>query len=377
MGPQNRRPSAHLQLEPRDDTNETNNNKTEDVGVDDITDRLEGIAISTTTGITGTGRRPRLTVDALHQHDQAQTSKQKKTKKSQHKKRQDGMERRQFNCPECPKQGRRPHVFYKQVPKYKPIVKCTICKQLQAQHPRNAAAMNLRRLLAVPRDQERGYGFYHCSADRCGQTRWGSSRAMYNVGQECHDCKELGVSEVMVTPFRMEVRKTYKYNGHNKHKMNQRGNNPMIRVPHEPIQEDAEEATPYTRSDQRRYRESDYESKSYEFRESSSPVIQADDDDRPAPVRPRRQHYCTKCATGECRNRKVPRSKLHEVSDGATVSTRSSLVTNSTIDRTDYLDRDEDFNSFEVDFSTSPTDDDDDGGGDDNNTDSDSSWLEV
>ena len=159
----------------------------------------------------------------------------------------------------------------------------------------------------------------------------------------------------------------------------------MIRVPHEPIQEDAEEATPYTRSDQRRYRESDYESKSYEFRESSSPVIQADaghndddDDDRPAPVRPRRQHYCTKCATGECRNRKVPRSKLHEVSDGVTVSTRSSLVTNSTIDRTDYLDRDEDFNSFEVDFTTSLTDDDDDDDdGDDNNTDSDSSWLEV
>ena len=43
--------------------------------------------------------------------------------------------------------------------------------------------------------------------------------------------------------------------------------------------------------------------------------------------------------------------------DGNTVSTRASIVTNSSMDKTDFVDRDEDFSGFEEDS--------DSGGGDD------------
>jgi len=59
------------------------------------------------------------------------------------------------------------------------------------------------------------------------------------------------------------------------------------------------------------------------------------------------KHKCSGCATGVCKNRKIPFSQTHDISDGNTVSTSASLVTNSSIDKTDFIDRDEDFRGFE------------------------------
>jgi hypothetical protein len=38
---------------------------------------------------------------------------------------------------------------------------------------------------------------------------------------------------------------------------------------------------------------------------------------------------------------------MHDVSDGNTVSTSASVMTNSSIDKTDFVDRDEDFSGFD------------------------------
>ena len=72
----------------------------------------------------------------------------------------------------------------------------------------------------------------------------------------------------------------------------------------------------------------------------SSPILHKDE-----PITG--SHFCTGCATGVCKNRRIPKSKIHDVSDGNTVSTRGSVVTNSSIDKGDYVDRDEDFSGFD------------------------------
>ena len=43
--------------------------------------------------------------------------------------------------------------------------------------------------------------------------------------------------------------------------------------------------------------------------------------------------------------------------DGNTVSTRASIVTNSSMDKTDFVDRDEDFSGFEEDSESGGRDD--------------------
>lgn len=62
---------------------------------------------------------PSLTADLLAQHNQSSGGESTKQR----------MERRQFNCPECPKRGRGKFVFFKKVPAFKPIVKCPQCKK--------------------------------------------------------------------------------------------------------------------------------------------------------------------------------------------------------------------------------------------------------
>jgi hypothetical protein len=58
-------------------------------------------------------------------------------------------------------------------------------------------------------------------------------------------------------------------------------------------------------------------------------------------------HHCEGCASGLCKSRYLPMSLYHDESDGDTVSTRASVVTNSSIDKADYMDRDEDFSFYE------------------------------
>ena len=60
---------------------------------------------------------PSLTADALQVHNKKNNQVSKKVERGE-------MERRQFNCPLCPKEGRGKNVFFKKVPKVKPIVKC-------------------------------------------------------------------------------------------------------------------------------------------------------------------------------------------------------------------------------------------------------------
>jgi len=310
-----------------------------------------------------------LTPEALARHNRSGDNNSK-NKNSANAPRNE-LESRQFNCPECPRRGRPPHVFYKKVLKYKPIVKCPICKKI--------TQGRCKRLVAVPRDAERGYGFYKCSKQTCGRSSWGSSRAVYGVGQECYGCKEKGVPNVMVPPFRMEIPK--------KKKPGQGGQPGRRRaVPKEPIAEDAPVEHSYTSRDERRNRSRasnalggsvGSSNMSFEFVDGNNSgsimsnmtyefvdVSNSSDGNgslaaaSTTKARPKYAHKCSACSTGACRNRKIPVSQIHDTSDGNTVSTRNSIVTNSSIDKTEFVDRDEDFSAFEIDFSSYDNDDD-------------------
>lgn len=65
-----------------------------------------------------------------------------------------GVERRQFNCPICPTEGRGKHVFFKNVPVNKPICKCPKCKKIKSG--------DCERLYPIPRGEEKGYGASIC-----------------------------------------------------------------------------------------------------------------------------------------------------------------------------------------------------------------------
>ena len=150
------------------------------------------------------------------------------------------------------------------------------------------------------------------------------------------------------------------------------GGRPMVRAPREPIGEDQAVESSYGVSDQRRNQFGASEAlvpgggpKSYEFRESEQEEEQQQqqqqyEDDgllltgvvqAPSRVPRNYKHKCSACASGACRNRRVPRSKKHDANDGDTASTRSSIITNSSIDKTEFVDRDDDFSAFEVDFN--------------------------
>ena len=287
----------------------------------------------------------RLTADALQQHDA-------KIKSEEEKSVRDDLERRQFNCPECPKRGRGPYVFFKKVPKFKPLVKCPKCKR--------ASRGKCARILAVPRSSERGYGLYRCH--ECNDV-WGSSRAVGGISQECHSCKSTGNHGTMVLPFRIEVPRPKRRGG-------PRG---MRRVPQHPIAEDAPEEHGYNANDRQRNDQAGGQALFPNIDDNSSTSTRSYDlEPRPdtvtsssgGPLLARNSrgnqkpagyaHHCSGCASGICKIRKVPKSQVHNLSDGDTVSTRSSVVTNSSIDKTDFHDRDDDFRAFEVD---------DDGGG--------------
>jgi hypothetical protein len=286
-----------------------------------------------------------LTLSNLKTHD-----KINKTNSSSGGHHQQKMERRQFNCPDCPQQGRGAYIFFKKVPAMKPIVKCPKCKR--------ANKRGSKRLYPVPKGSEKGYGLYKCAT--CADV-WGSSRAVSNIGQECHGCKnKRGQAGVMVTPFRLEVYKPKRKGG---------GGGSSRRVPREPIGEDEVEEREYGDADRVRNSSSESASGAYTAADPSYDVLPRHDEDlsdgtslgtntssmdsssvgvvgltrAPSGYK----HSCAGCKRGLCKNRKVPVSEVHDVSDGNTVSTRNSIVTNSSVDKSDYIDRDFDFEEFE------------------------------
>jgi hypothetical protein len=274
------------------------------------------------------------------------------------------LERRQFNCPDCPRENRGTFVFFKQVPAVKPIVKCPQCKRAADWHNKKIMIENnttittqdrkvCRRLYPIPRGSEKGYGFYTC--DQCND-KWGSSRAVMNIGQACFNCATTKNSpNHMVKPFRIEV-------PHNKKKKRGLGGRGMKRVPKEPIKEDEIEERGYGDADRQRNESGgggggaygdleDGTTTSYDIepRETGGGggewIKVVGHNRRGIPERYR--HRCEGCASGICKTKTLPKSEVHDVSDGNTVSTRASVVTNSSVDKSEFFDRDEDFSGFD------------------------------
>lgn len=285
----------------------------------------------------------------------------------------DKLERRQFNCPECPKRGRPNNVFFKKVPASKPIVKCPQCKRV--------TRGKCKRIYAIPKGEEKGYGLFKCTF--CND-KWGSSRAVGDIAQECYKCAKDGI-ESMVTPFRIEVLKK---------KINRGGGGGggrrMRRVPREPINEEKQDERDYGDTDQMRHSMSGGNSLARAggggrrmgsgsgsstgsvSSNSSYDVVSRPTSDngsnanetcsqssttsisgplgngiRNGRVPSGYKHKCSGCATGKCKTKRIPKSEVHDNSDGNTVSTRASVVTNSSIDKADFFDRDEDFSGFD------------------------------
>lgn len=90
---------------------------------------------------------PRLSEDALKEHTK-RSSKSSKSKGALKVKNE--MERRQFNCPLCPEEGRGKNVFFKRVPSNKPMCKCPKCKKVKQG--------DCERLYPIPKGEEKGYG---------------------------------------------------------------------------------------------------------------------------------------------------------------------------------------------------------------------------
>ena len=302
---------------------------------------------------------PSLTGDLLKAHDQTQTQGGKNNNNRPHQK----LERRQFNCPECPKHGRGKHTFFKKVPKFKPIVKCPQCKKV--------TRGRCTRLYPIPKSSEKGYGLFKC---RACDGKWGSSRAVANIGQQCFNCLEKGKTDRFVKPFRLEMVKN-KPRSRNKGGILGGGPGKMRRAPNQaPLGEDEEAHVEYTPDDRRR---NDHggndallgEGRRYEARgdhsqssdssdyDSSSVASSDVDSYADSNATPLKKvgipsgfvHKCEGCASGICRSRYLPKSLQHDHSDGNTVSTSASVVTNSSIDKADFLDRDEDFDGFDLD----------------------------
>jgi len=285
---------------------------------------------------------PRLTTDALEQHN-------RRTEGVKIKAENKTLERRQFNCPVCPREGRGKHVFFKRVPQMKPICKCPKCKKIKQDE--------CERLYPIPSGEEKGYGLFRCK--ECKST-WGSSRAIANVGQECHTCSIAGKPNVLSKPFRLEVPKSNHKGGITGGGARPAGRR-MKRVPKEPIKEDSVADGAYSASDAQRFQakgggsnsRTSATSTSFDWQvveEEMSGKETAPPNSRLAQYKP--SHKCEGCKTGICRSRKLPISGIHDLHDGDTASTSGSIMTNSVVDKSEFPDRDIDFDDW---------DDDDDG----------------
>ena len=94
-----------------------------------INDVIDGIHLkksedeSEGDGGSTVGPPPSLTAELLRRHDRRNPGSAAKSPQLRK------LERRQFNCPDCPRYGRGKFVFFKKVPAGKPIVKCPQCKR--------------------------------------------------------------------------------------------------------------------------------------------------------------------------------------------------------------------------------------------------------
>jgi len=285
---------------------------------------------------------PTLTSDLLSQHNQStQNGSHSKNVRNHHQ-----LERRQFNCPECPNHGRGKNVFFKKVPRFKPICKCPLCKKV--------TRGDCKRLCPVPKSKEKGYGHFKCHV--CHST-WGSSRALANIGQQCFVCLEKGPIETFVKPFRLEVVKI-KPGGPNRSKGGILGGQKKMRrkIADAPIMEEEEAIAKYTQDDQRRNEHSGNEAlikSSFRYEEDQRQQRKITQEDEVSDITSDSVeavrsyvHKCEGCAKGLCRNRYLPISATHDESDGDTVSTSASIITNSSIDKAEYQDRDAGFDDF-------------------------------
>jgi uncharacterized membrane protein YgcG len=258
------------------------------------------------------------------------------------------LERRQFCCGNHPQ----PLVFFRKVAKYKPVAKCPECKKGNYSAPR---------LVAVPKSQEKGFGRFRC--DKCPE-KWSSSRACATVGMYCANIScQNHIDDVPVYPFRIEPWKKggFKSASEKRKEAAARG-----AVSSMPIGEDDQEEHGYAgngggsggfagggggggfaggggggqRNDFNHEKDYDFLEKPYQP-DAPAPAAEAwgdKDKDRPKMV-----HRCTGCATGLCNNKRVPISALH-VSTGSTNSSSGRTAkTFSTVDDSEYEDRDWDF----------------------------------
>mmetsp|Transcript_26057 Transcript_26057/g.62563 ORF Transcript_26057/g.62563 Transcript_26057/m.62563 type:complete len:497 (-) Transcript_26057:222-1712(-) len=294
---------------------------------------------------------PPLSEGALEEHN-------KQTSKETIKAKNGKVERRQFNCPLCPQEGRGKNAFFKRVPTDKPICKCPKCKKVKRG--------DCERLYPIPKGEEKGYGHFRCG--ECKNT-WGSSRAIMNIGQQCQVCDIAGKPDLFVRPFRIEVyRSGGKNNGIAGGGARPAGRN-MRRVPREPIGEEEEDARHgYSATDRMRFQNGGsnsldrtagggggYESggggqSSFVWEEVERPEDAAPPaSSRLSQYKTAARHKCEGCSTGICRRRKMPISGIHDLHDGDTVSTSGSIITNSEIDKSEFVDRDIDFDDWEDD----------------------------
>ena len=205
-------------------------------------------------------------------------------------------------------------------------------------------------------------GHYRCAG--CKST-WGSSRAIGNIGQQCHVCDIAGNSNNFVRPFRVEVYKSGKGGGIAGGGARPAGRK-MRRVPKETIGEEEQAAHNYSAADQMRFHDKGNNSlaprgaggggganQSFDWEEVKANGDNGEPETAPAASRLSTyktiQHKCEGCATGVCRSRKLPISGIHDVHDGDTVSTSGSIMTNSEIDKSEFIDRDIDFSDWEED----------------------------
>jgi hypothetical protein len=218
------------------------------------------------------------------------------------------VERRQFNCPRhAPAQLA--FLFFKKVPRHKPVASCPRCK--------GGGGGGGGRLVAVPKSEERGYGMFRCRECR---SSWGSARACPSLGQFCQtpSCSQ-SAGEVPIFPFRLEPVR---------HKPREGGRKPMGSSPSVPEDEAVSHGM---------------EGLNMGAGGFGDPFAGGGAADAPPLPPPGPGHRCTGCAEGAC-NRRFPPASAQHASSGSTASTCSGR-TFSTIDLSQFKDRDGDDDS--------------------------------
>jgi hypothetical protein len=185
-----------------------------------------------------------------------------------------------------------------------------------------------------------------------------------NIGQECYVCKTNNSSAknantpVWVKPFRIEVVKGKPSNNYGG--ILGGGPRKTKHFPKVPIAEDEEVDTEYTEHDQARHVSGASNTLVGEGMNSFDLVAQQKEGDsgekehRSIMPPSGYTHHCQGCSTGVCKSRFLPKSKPHEISDNDTISTSASVMTNSSVGKDEYQDRDLDFADY--------SDEDDEGG---------------